>query len=718
MNVIRKAKAVMQELHAICAENSWSTCCQAAQVLQQQLLGVENVSIAAQTGSPGTCILAGAYGPGTEWQQQQVFMSGAGWSPCMCLQQGGQHLYRTGRPDGAAADEGWPEDWAHLHKEQGLSSFLAVPIADAHGRALGVLCLASNATGAFQDEEWWEPLLSMVCTGLATLLKSPVMSRLAELAGCLVDARDDFPLLAKAFVQGSAALVEAVTNVRVEVKLGLLSPDGQHVLMLYMPSRSPAGAIPPADDMFTGSQEAVRSIVVIPLLGAASAFGGVYVTHNEPGSFAECKAAIVEVSSLLQSLLLQGLAVPPQDWEQLTQQCGAGAAAVVWWQRQLQRQLHKQQQSFSGNMLQMLQAEVQQYGRSSSSKHGDDYLRDLQLLRLLGRGGFASVYEARWQGSLTAVKVMYVPQRLRGVMKAALEMAMTEALSHPNIVRTFACLSDLVQEAGGHEASALTPSSIRFRPLRAGECGDECDSLTLCNLIIMELCRMGTCARRSTKGCCTSSATATRRTLRVLQALLDIARALEHLHCLNIMHCDVKSSNIFLQHSSGGKGFVCKLADFGLSKLMGEDRSYLINQSVSGTITNLAPERMLVRALWLDSTLEADVVTRRVANSGLGAHDDAGDGDSDVRVAVAGPQGDKITLATDVFAFGLLMFTAFTGQEPVCEGFRPPLPAGMPRGYAELLSCCWAHEPALRPRMGLVVQQLQALLLHARGVRH
>jgi serine/threonine protein kinase len=56
----------------------------------------------------------------------------------------------------------------------------------------------------------------------------------------------------------------------------------------------------------------------------------------------------------------------------------------------------------------MLQAEVKQYGRSSGSKHGDDYLRDLQLLRLLGRGGFANVYEARWQGCQTAVKVSYL----------------------------------------------------------------------------------------------------------------------------------------------------------------------------------------------------------------------------------------------------------------------------------------------------------------------
>lgn len=45
------------------------------------------------------------------------------------------------------------QDWAYLHKEHGLSTFLAVRIADAHGRPLGVLCLASTATDAYQ-EEW------------------------------------------------------------------------------------------------------------------------------------------------------------------------------------------------------------------------------------------------------------------------------------------------------------------------------------------------------------------------------------------------------------------------------------------------------------------------------------------------------------------------------------------------------------------------------------
>jgi branched-subunit amino acid transport protein AzlD len=54
------------------------------------------------------------------------------------------------------------QDWAYLHKEHGLSTFLAVRIADAHGRPLGVLCLSSTATCAYQ-EEW-----CVACAAAAT----------------------------------------------------------------------------------------------------------------------------------------------------------------------------------------------------------------------------------------------------------------------------------------------------------------------------------------------------------------------------------------------------------------------------------------------------------------------------------------------------------------------------------------------------------------------
>jgi hypothetical protein len=53
---------------------------------------------------------------------------------------------------------------------------------------------------------------------------------------------------------------------------------------------------------------------------------------------------------------------------------------------------------------------------------------------------------------------------------------------------------------GCRESSAPTPSSIRYRRLRAGECDDEFESVTTCNLIVMELCRMGNLRQALNKG--------------------------------------------------------------------------------------------------------------------------------------------------------------------------------------------------------------------------
>lgn len=46
--------------------------------------------------------------------------------------------------------------------------------------------------------------------------------------------------------------------------------------------------------------------------------------------------------------------------------------------------------------------------------------------------------------------MMTVPSQQRKLMKAALEMAVQESLSHPNIVRVYAILTDVIQDCGEH----------------------------------------------------------------------------------------------------------------------------------------------------------------------------------------------------------------------------------------------------------------------------
>ena len=82
----------------------------------------------------------------------------------------------------------------------------------------------------------------------------------------------------------------------------------------------------------------------------------------------------------------------------------------------------------------------------------------------------------------------------------------------------------------------------------------------------------------------------------------------------------------------------------------------------------------------------------------------------------------------DVFAFGMVTVEVFTGKVPfyqesnglnvgskILDGYRPERPrdAGgeeLTDGMWELLCRCWSADPASRPTMKNVVQEMQILL--------
>eukprot|EP00759_Apiculatamorpha_spiralis_P053379 PhF_6_TR6177/c0_g2_i3/m.9255/K07359/CAMKK2; calcium/calmodulin-dependent protein kinase kinase 2 len=74
---------------------------------------------------------------------------------------------------------------------------------------------------------------------------------------------------------------------------------------------------------------------------------------------------------------------------------------------------------------------------------------------------------------------------------------------------------------------------------------------------------------------------------RIRQQYYDILQGLAHLHRQNIVHRDIKPENILI-----GDGGVCKLSDFGLSKVMLPDQRC---NSISGTQYFLPPEAWLER---------------------------------------------------------------------------------------------------------------------------
>jgi serine/threonine protein kinase len=62
----------------------------------------------------------------------------------------------------------------------------------------------------------------------------------------------------------------------------------------------------------------------------------------------------------------------------------------------------------------------------------------------------------------------------------------------------------------------------------------------------------------------------------VYKALLDTASGLDYLHSIGVVHGDLKSANVLLKGSARDvRGFCCKIADFGLSRVLDMDATHI-----------------------------------------------------------------------------------------------------------------------------------------------
>ena len=108
-------------------------------------------------------------------------------------------------------------------------------------------------------------------------------------------------------------------------------------------------------------------------------------------------------------------------------------------------------------------------------------------------------------------------------------------------------------------------------------------------VIVMELCDGGTLQQQTKTGwmllqqaCCT-------RLQWILPCLLDIVEGMEHVQGIGVALGDLRCANVLCQStSSTGKWFHCKVCDFRLSHILGEQRS--IGVSGHDTAVYTAPE--------------------------------------------------------------------------------------------------------------------------------
>ena len=72
--------------------------------------------------------------------------------------------------------------------------------------------------------------------------------------------------------------------------------------------------------------------------------------------------------------------------------------------------------------------------------------------------------------------------------------------------------------------------------------------------------------------------------------MLDIAAGMDYLHSIGVLHGDLKSANVLLKSTTTDpRGFLCKLADFGLSRVLDLDMTH-ISTKTYGTISYMPAE--------------------------------------------------------------------------------------------------------------------------------
>jgi predicted ATPase/DNA-binding CsgD family transcriptional regulator len=177
-------------------------------------------------------------------------------------------------------------------------------------------------------------------------------------------------------------------------------------------------------------------------------------------------------------------------------------------------------------------------------------LGNYQLLRLLGRGGFAEVYLGQhvYLQSLAALKILHIVlnnEDIEGFVKEARTLA---SLTHPHIIRVL----DFAVENG-------TP------------------------FLVMEYAVNGSLRQRHPQGSQLPSET-------IISYVRQVASALQYAHDQHLIHRDVKPDNMLL-----GSGNEVLLSDFGLALLSSQSVDFstqIMEPTLAGTTPYLAPEQL------------------------------------------------------------------------------------------------------------------------------
>jgi hypothetical protein len=277
--------------------------------------------------------------------------------------------------------------------------------------------------------------------------------------------------------------------------------------------------------------------------------------------------------------------------------------------------------------------------------HDEIDLSQLKLESQIGTGAFGVIYKGKYQHHPVAIKQLVNTPDLEDSdtwQEFTQEAKILSSLRHPNIVLFYG----VALTKGGQEPPNDKPSYF----------------------IITELCQSS--MDKAALGLDNMQPDF------LLTVLQQIVSGMIYLHQHQIVHRDLKLSNVLLDQS----GRTIKLCDFGLAKSLTTTRADSMTAAI-GTPTHMAPELIIV----------------------------------DKETLAATPK------ALDVYSFGIMMWCIMSGEKPyshlqgvnsfalldlIVEGTRPEVREDWPEVLLGTLNLCWHGTAANRPSFDQIGEML------------
>jgi len=258
----------------------------------------------------------------------------------------------------------------------------------------------------------------------------------------------------------------------------------------------------------------------------------------------------------------------------------------------------------------------------------------LKVGAVLGEGSFGLVHKATWNGKEVALKL------LKNVSSEQIEELAREAklmgnlTPHPNVLRMYGLCLDPAK-----------PMGIVVEYLEYGSLKD-----LLAKKVQLKF-------------------------LEVVGIAQNVAEGMKHLQTAKIVHRDLSARNILVTKDAEGK-WLCKVADFGLSRAITTELSKGQTQSSVGPLKWMAPESLIYKVYSVKSDVWSYGVTLvEILDQGQEPY----------------PDLDAVQAASAVMH----------------KGIRPRIPESCPAKLQQLLDECFSREPDKRPDFKKILDVLQ-----------